>query len=504
MEFNNKKFIDGFRLNGTLDMIISTENLQAIQDQFSAAHQCGILLLDNDGKNITRPSSFDDGFLSNESVSKLIKREHGSMVCEEINGTAVAAVPLIAKGKHFGNFIVHASEEFQPGDKGVFLESVSFLALILDTLMKSGFSAYESRTILEERLKIDEDLEKKNEALKHKNDYDEMTGIYSRSYFNEKCAEIEKSENPLLCVVMGDVNKLKITNDLFGHRHGDYLLKTIAKVMQEEADPNYIVARCGGDEINVLMPNALRREADWYCHRVRRRLAEIVDCCTTPSISMGVGKRSEFSQSVKETINIADVKMYRIKVDYKNHLNITEDIYNVLLRRGFLTEDYTKRVAELGDGFCRYLSSNEQTISHMKLLSWMHELGATMLTDKVYFKSPEDRTLLETREVHKHSDIGAKIAMLHSETEDIADIILQLHGRWDGRGYPRSMKGSQIRPLARILQVVTEYSRMVEPSRMGGNMSSKQAKQQLLAGAGTLYDPGMVDVFIQYLDSIGK
>lgn len=500
-QFDYKKFVDDFRVNGTIDALCPFEKLQMMQDHFAGLTGFLTGMFAPDMTPYTTCDTFPADILEDTKTVRAVKNEHSEPLYLQSGTYSLSAVPLVVKGKYFGSVLIAAEN----ADDAVCARMKHGAELINETfnmLLLEGFRSYEYLERLEQRRKLDEILEHKNEELRVRNSYDELTGLRSRSYFNEQCALMEKEENPLLCIIMGDVNDLKITNDLFGHRHGDILLKTIAQVMQEEAMPGSIIARCGGDEFNVLMPRALRREANWYCYEVEQRLKKISTCCTTPSISFGVGKRSGFDQTIKETINIADVKMYRNKVDYKNQHNILEDIYSVLMRRGYLTDSYVERVEQIGVGFCKYLSSDEVTISHIRILARIHELGATILPERIYYKPHEERTLLEKREVHKHSDIGAKIAMLNSQTEAVADVILQLHEQWDGRGYPRELKGAQIRPLARILQVVTEYSRMVEKSRMGWNMTNEEARAKLKEGAGTIFDPGMVSVFLNYLESL--
>lgn len=501
VQFDYKKFVDDFRVSGTLDVLCPYEKLQMLQDHFTGLTGFPAGVFAPDMTPYTVCDTFAADVLEDKKTVRAVKNEHSEPTYVQSGVYMLSVVPLVVKGKYFGSILVAAKN----ADDSVMERLKHGANLICETfnmLLLECFRSYEYQARLEVRRKHDEILEHNNEELRARNSYDELTGLRSRSYFNEQCALMEKDENPLLCIVMGDINDLKITNDLFGHRHGDILLKTIAQVMQEEALPGSIIARCGGDEFNVLMPRALRRDANWYCHEVEKRLKTISTCCTTPSISFGVGKRSGFDQSIKETINIADVKMYRNKVDYKNQHNIIEDIYSVLLRRGYLTDSYTERVERVGVGFCKYLSSDGVTISHMRILARIHELGATILPEWIYFKPHEERTLLEKREVHKHSDIGAKIAMLCSSTEPVADVILELHEQWNGRGYPRELKGAQIRPLARILQVVTEYSRMVEKSRMGWNMTKEQACEKLKEGAGTIFDPGMVNIFLNYLDTL--
>lgn len=60
---------------------------------------------------------------------------------------------------------------------------------------------------------------------------DVLTGLYNRTYFDEKISEILKEEDFQVGVIVGDLNGLKIVNDIFGHLEGDKLIKTTAEIL---------------------------------------------------------------------------------------------------------------------------------------------------------------------------------------------------------------------------------------------------------------------------------
>lgn len=505
MNFDSAKFVDIFRKEGSISSIISLKKLQVLQDRFCDLTGYGSVLMAQDGSLLTEKYHIEDRLLENEELRSYVKKEVDSNMFYVIEERCVYLVPVVVKAKFFGSFVfvvpqhLRSEEELEKA-----IRFTSFFYSILDNLLLSGFRAYEYREHLLQRIEEEKKLEQEKEELQHKNDYDELTGLYSRSYFNLACKNLETQTDKPICVVMCDVNNLKITNDLFGHRHGDKLLSTIAKVLLEQAHPGSVIARTGGDEISILMPGALRRDANWYCHEVTNALQKVLDCCITPSISMGVGKRSEESQSLKEIMNIADVKMYRNKMEYKSKLNVIDEIYNLMIRKEFITQDYTDRVAELGEGFCEYISYNKGIIDSVKIIARLHELGSTILPEKIYFSAPDELTLVERREYFKHSDVGAKIAMISKETEQLASTIANLHERWDGKGFPKNTKENDIPEFSRIMQIVIKYSRLVETSRMGSGLSSKEAKANIREAAGTEFDPDLAEKFLKYLETVEK
>ena len=74
--------------------------------------------------------------------------------------------------------------------------------------------------------------------------------------------------------IMGDVNNLKMVNDTFGHREGDLLLRTIATVLHDGCRDEDIIARWGGDEFAVILPDTNVETAQSICRRIKELAVE--------------------------------------------------------------------------------------------------------------------------------------------------------------------------------------------------------------------------------------
>jgi HD-GYP domain-containing protein (c-di-GMP phosphodiesterase class II) len=105
----------------------------------------------------------------------------------------------------------------------------------------------------------------------------------------------------------------------------------------------------------------------------------------------------------------------------------------------------------------------------------------------------------EYEEIKRHSEVGHRIAKSSLDLCPIADFILKHHERWDGEGYPLGLKEKQIPLECRLLAIVDAYDAMTSDRPYRKAMTFAKALSELQAGAGTQFDPEMVQKFIEML-----
>lgn len=144
--------------------------------------------------------------------------------------------------------------------------------------------------------------------------YDTLTSLHNRNAYIERVKEVSVAGNMPLLIVVGDVNNLKRINDTRGHLFGDRLLITVTNVVSEKAPEKAFVARIGGDELVLLLPNADERDAIVFIAAVTETLNAIDDPdFGMPSVSWGYSVMYDLSENYNDVFRAADAIMYEAK-----------------------------------------------------------------------------------------------------------------------------------------------------------------------------------------------
>jgi len=144
--------------------------------------------------------------------------------------------------------------------------------------------------------------------------YDNLTSLHNRNAYIERVKQVAKPENMPLTIIIGDVNNLKMVNDLYGHLSGDNLLLTITSIVKENAPEGAFVARIGGDELVLLIPKSNDSAAPTFIDTVTRELDAINDAgFGRPTVSWGYAIMRDINENYNDVFRTADGIMYEAK-----------------------------------------------------------------------------------------------------------------------------------------------------------------------------------------------
>lgn len=153
--------------------------------------------------------------------------------------------------------------------------------------------------------------EKLEELVRH----DALTGLRSRAFFDLEIEHIERNAIRPVSVIAADITGLKIVNDAFGHRAGDELLTTSARLLKEALRANDCVARTGGDEFMALLANCSSEKGKYILEKIEKRFREYnAGGAHMPVFAaFGVATAETAATSLHDVIVHADEAMYRHK-----------------------------------------------------------------------------------------------------------------------------------------------------------------------------------------------
>lgn len=163
---------------------------------------------------------------------------------------------------------------------------------------------------------------------------DALTGLHNRGWlddaFDREVKRSERDELPL-SMIMIDVDNFKNYNDEYGHLAGDQVLITVAAAIRSPLRPNDLIARFGGEEFAVLLPETTVNNAEIIAERLREHVSKadtgLLDSRQLPpvTISLGIAGRQP-GYSLDMIIAAADVAMYHAKRNGKNRVEVAANV----------------------------------------------------------------------------------------------------------------------------------------------------------------------------------
>jgi diguanylate cyclase (GGDEF)-like protein/PAS domain S-box-containing protein len=346
---------------------------------------------------------------------------------------------------------------------------------------------------------------KVEDQLRYLSLHDPLTGLYNRAYFEEEMHRLESGRFDSVGIIMCDVDGLKLVNDALGHHNGDKLLLATANALKESFREGDVVARVGGDEFAILLPDSNSNTLEISGYRIQEAIKKYNS--TNPelplSISMGSALSTETPIIMSNLFKEADNNMYREKLHHSltARSTIVQTLMKALETRDFVTDGHVTRLQKLVDALSKAIGLPEHSTIDLRHLAEFHDIGKVGIPDHIIFKQG-DLTPEEVIEMQRHCEIGHRIALCTPDLVPIADLILKHHEWWNGKGYPLGLKEEEIPLECRILSIAEAYEAMTNNRPYHKAISHNEAVAELQKYAGTKFDPDIVVKFIQVLESI--
>lgn len=348
------------------------------------------------------------------------------------------------------------------------------------------------------------DKQKAEDQVLYLSYHDKLTSLFNRAYVDSVVPQLRTQENLPLSIIIADMNGLKLTNDVFGHEKGDQLLKKFAGVLNECCRKSDIVARWGGDEFLIFLPGTSSFASEKICSRIKAVCAETEPDPITLSVSLGTATAENLDTDISELFSVAENIMYGNKLMEGRAVrkSIIFSMGRILHEKCFEYYDHTERIKKNALRFSEFLNMDRQTkeSENLLLLAVLHDIGKVSIPKEILGK-PGPLTQNEWKIMQSHTETGFRMAQSIEEPA-LAQAILAMRERWDGKGYPYGLKGEQIPMITRIISIIDAYDVMTHDRPYKKAISRENALKELMNGSRTQFDPDLVKAFVNRIEEI--
>jgi len=356
---------------------------------------------------------------------------------------------------------------------------------------------------------------------------DGLTGLYNHRYFHERLEqEIARGSRfgTMFSLIMLDIDFFKAYNDNYGHLAGDEVLRKIGGHIDSSIRSIDLAFRYGGEEFAIILPETRLDDA----YRVAERIRKTIESKTSfkamlVTVSLGIAHWPIDGVMKEEVIDHADAALYRAKQTGRNKTCLSSDVVKpetpvigaelearpralsiiyalaaTVDAKDHYTYGHSRKVSDYAVAVAEALGLPQDRIDTLRAAGLLHDIGKVGVPDSILNKKGP-LTDEEWETVKAHPDLGVEILRHVIDLVNCLPAISYHHEHYDGKGYPRGLKGDSIPLEARILAIADAYDAMTSPRPYREQISPQQAINELKRCAGTQFDSELVDIFCKII-----
>jgi diguanylate cyclase (GGDEF)-like protein/putative nucleotidyltransferase with HDIG domain len=378
---------------------------------------------------------------------------------------------------------------------------------------------------------------------------DNLTGVGTRKLLEEaleaETARAKRYHRPY-SLTMLDIDRFKVINDSLGHQVGDRVLAEVGQCLQAEKRTPDVLARYGGDEFVLVMPETNLQSATRALERLRLKVKSLrVAKEYQVTISCGV---AEFTPSAdmtaKELLRRADTAMFRAKKlgrdrvetwenvadagllgtlkssmpqlqSLQNHvaalsarskdffIQSVHGLVEALEARDPYTRRHSDHVLQYAVAIAKTMGLSALEVDTVRIAAMIHDIGKLGVPDAILLK-PGRLTRGERQVMEEHPLIAVRILDGMRFLERELPAVRSHHERWDGTGYPDHLASTRIPLEGRILTAADAFDAMTSARVYHQSRTVAEARKILEECSGTQFDPAVVAAFSRWIHKMER
>lgn len=375
---------------------------------------------------------------------------------------------------------------------------------------------------------------------------DALTGLGSRKLLEDRleaeASRAKRYKRPFSVSII-DLDNFKTINDVLGHATGDEALRKLAECMKSQKRTPDILARYGGDEFVILMPETRADEAVSLLERIRAEVQRIpvaenismtISCGVAQSLpdskdgSSEIIRRADLAlyeaknagrncvklwdKTMSKALNESDIEIEKIRRLKRRIAGLSEQAEKMFIQsiwglvqaleaKDIYSKKHSENVMHYSVGIAQTMNISPKQLEIIRRAAMIHDIGKIGIPDAI-LSNPNRLTMHERSIIEQHPLIAVRILEKMNFLEQEIAIVRCHHEKWNGRGYPDGLSYGSIPIGARILTVADAFDALTSNRSYHSSLSVDEAIKIIVDSSGYDFDPEVVKALISWIESV--